>query len=578
MKDEDYPIDVAQLRARATAALGRKIAVPPEYLDTQTPGANRKLLEELRVFQIELEMQNQELRQAQVELDLSRARYIDLYDLAPVGYVTVSEAGIILQANFTMANLLGVTRSEVVKQRITNFIEAEDQDGYYLLRKQILATGESQSCELRLMRPSGPTCWVHLAATIAPCEGGRTELRIVLSDITDRRQAQQERNDFEREMQETQKLESLGVLAGGIAHDFNNILTGILGSTDLATRELPPDSRVRIYLQSINESSTRAAHLCKQMLAYSGRGRFLIERVDLSQLVETTAQMLRVSINKKALLRFHLEPSLPVVEADATQLRQIVMNLVINASEALCEESGVIDLTTGVADLDPAEFEGVVVGSELACRRYVYLEVADNGCGMTAATHARLFDPFFTTKFTGRGLGLAAVLGIVRGHGGTIKVDSVPGSGATFRILFPAQSGVIEAPTRQPPAERRLGRQTVLVVDDEESVRTVASHMLELSGFDSVVVADGRQAVELFRADPNRFDLVLLDLTMPKMDGQEIFKQLRLLRADLPVVIMSGYSENDAILRFDQKGVARFLQKPFTVDQMRATLQSLMRQ
>ena len=396
-------------------------------------------------------------------------------------------------------------------------------------------------------------------------------------DITERHQAQIERDNIERKMQETQKLESLGVLAGGIAHDFNNLLTGILGNASMANTEIPAASPLHTHLDSIKEASLRAADLCKQMLAYSGRGRFMVQHININQLVEETAQMLKISISKKAILHFHLENDLPPVDADATQIRQVIMNLVINASEAIGENSGVIALTTGVIHLERAYFDNTLLAPALPEGDYVFLEVADSGSGMSAETKARIFDPFFTTKFTGRGLGLAAVLGIVRGHKGAIKVDSEIGRGTTFRLLFPATGGTSESPKSTPNVtERWQGHGTVLVVDDEEPVRSISARMLALSGFEPVLAADGQEAVDVFSADPDRFTLVLLDLTMPHMGGDETFRELQKLRADVPVVLMSGYNQQDVLGNFPGSDLISFLQKPFTLEDLRAVLRSVL--
>ena len=253
------------------------------------------------------------------------------------------------------------------------------------------------------------------------------------------------------------------------------------------------------------------------------------------------------------------------------------MNLVINASEAIGDKSGVIALTTGLTRVDRAYLAGTMLASELTEGEYVFLEVSDNGCGMNAETQARIFDPFFTTKFTGRGLGLAAVLGIVRGHKGALKVYSEPGRGTTFKLLFPAASGASDAAAEGPSAPGRWqGRGTVLVVDDEETIRSTVARMLLLTGFEPVLVADGREAVEVFRADPGRFVLVLLDLTMPHMDGEETFTELRRLRADVRVVLMSGFNQQEALVRFPGKGLASFLQKPFNVETLRAVFQGVL--
>ncbi|MES2694218.1 MAG: response regulator, partial [Verrucomicrobiota bacterium] len=282
-------------------------------------------------------------------------------------------------------------------------------------------------------------------------------------------------------------------------------------------------------------------------------------------------QLLSLSISKQAVLRFNLAPGLPAVEGDATQLRQVIMNLVINASEAIGARSGAIGLSTGLTRVDRAYLGGTILAPELPPGTYVSLEVSDNGSGMDAATQAKIFDPFFTTKFTGRGLGLAAVLGIVRGHKGALKVYSEVGRGTTFKILLPCASVAAEpAPGAAYSPAAWQGRGTVLVVDDDETVRSTAAAMLKKLGFDVALVADGCEAVEVFRGTPERFTLVLMDLTMPHLDGRQAFAELRRLRADVRVVLMSGFSEEEAISQFTGKGLAGFLQKPFQHEDLSA--------
>ena len=297
-----------------------------------------------------------------------------------------------------------------------------------------------------------------------------------------------------------QKLESLGVLAGGIAHDFNNILMAIIGNADLALMRINKESPAVENLHRIEQAAARAADLAKQMLAYSGKGKFVVENVDLNTLLEEMLHMLEVSISKKAVLRLNLHQPLPPVEADATQMRQIVMNLVINASEAIGDKSGVIAITTGCMDCDRNYLKDVWLDENLADGLYVYLEIADTGCGMDKETLAKLFDPFFTTKFTGRGLGMAAVLGIVRGHKGAIKVYSEPGRGTTFKILLPASGRPAELFNGDSHTDDWQGSGTVLLVDDEETVRGIGAEMLKELGFTAITAGDGREAVEIFKS------------------------------------------------------------------------------
>ncbi len=382
---------------------------------------------------------------------------------------------------------------------------------------------------------------------------------------------------MEKKLQETQKLESLGILAGGIAHDFNNLLTGVLGNASLARMDLPPVSPAHASLEGIETAAQRAAELCKQMLAYSGKGHFIVHRLDLSMLVRDTAELIQVSIGKKVMLTFSLSDTLPPVAADATQIRQIIMNLVINASDAIGDRRGLITLGTGVQHADQAYLSEAYLSPDLCEGEYVYLEVSDDGCGMSAETRAKIFDPFFTTKFTGRGLGLAAVIGIVRGHHGALRVYSEPGKGSTFKLLLPASDGSPEKsapPSVVAPAWRTSG--TVLVVDDEEPVRNVSARMLQNWGCQTEVACNGREALAKFRTDPARFAAVLLDLTMPEMDGTATFSALRRIRPGVRVLLMSGFNEQDAVSRFAGKGLAGFLQKPFTPTALQEKLKSIL--
>ena len=384
-----------------------------------------------------------------------------------------------------------------------------------------------------------------------------------------RAEAEEERGRIQVKLKEAQKLESLGVLAGGIAHDFNNLLTSILGNASLARMDLPPNSRADYSLQQIEATSLRAAELCKQMLAYAGKGRFVVQTQDLSRLINDIIQLIRVSLSKKASIDLELAPNLPPVMADAAQVRQIVMNLVINASESIGDRAGRIVITTGVLRLDPDFFEDAVCSPENPAEDYVFLRVQDDGCGMTAAVRARIFEPFFTTKFTGRGLGLSATLGIIRGHKGALKVQSEPGRGSTFTVLLPQVTdklAVPEAPATTATSWRGQGR--ILVVDDEAAVRVVARRALETLGFTVAVAQDGREAVEIFAANPASFVAVLMDLTMPQLNGLEAFAQMRQLHPSVRVLLMSGYDAQESTAHLAAQGLAGFLPKPFELAEL----------
>jgi len=405
----------------------------------------------------------------------------------------------------------------------------------------------------------------------------RQELHALQKEMAERQRAEEERRKLEVQLQQTQKLESLGVLAGGIAHDFNNLLMGILGHADLALLELPAGSSAWHLITEAINGARRAAELTKQMLAYSGKGRFVVEPLNLSNLTEDMTRLLQISISKKCLLNYTFTPDLPAVGADPAQMRQIIMNLIINASEAIGDRSGAIAVSTGVMPCDRAYLSETYLGVNLPEGQYVYLEVADTGCGMTPETQAKIFDPFFTTKFVGRGLGLSAVLGIVRGHQGALKVSSEPGKGTTFKVLFPATAQPAKADARPELGTKEWrGSGTVLIVDDEAVSRLVACRMMQTMGFTVLAAADGREGVEVFRRESARIRLVLLDLTMPHLDGDEAFREMKRIRDTVKAILTSGYNEQTATSQLEGKGLAAFIQKPYHFEELRSVVRRVL--
>ncbi|MBM3981779.1 MAG: PAS domain S-box protein [Planctomycetes bacterium] len=484
--------------------------------------------------------------------------------------------------NDVYCRVFGKSTSELLGHGWQPMVHVEDVALVESQLKTMSAANPVVVIENRVYDAAGRVRWMEFVNRgFYDPAGALVELQAVGRDVTDRRAAEdarraleadlrvkEEQQKYERQLLQSQKLESLGVLAGGIAHDFNNLLTGILGYASLAQMRLPPGDPVNEDLKRIEAASQRAADLCQQMLAYAGRGQFVVQPVDLTALTEEMAQLLGTVISRKAVLKFNLTSGVPPVLADATQLRQTVMNLITNASDAIGATSGVITLTTGLIDAD-ARYLAEVGAPELPAGPYVYLEVSDTGCGMTDEVRERMFDPFFTTKFTGRGLGLTAVLGIVRAHRGAIKVYSQVGKGTTFKVLLPALAdGAATAPAA-PAVPARDGRgRNVLVVDDEEDVRVFARKVLELSGFAVALAPDGRAGADAFAADPGAFAAVLLDLTMPRLNGADAYRAMRRHRADVRVVLMSGFAEQEATAGFEGKGLAGFLRKPFRADHL----------
>jgi signal transduction histidine kinase len=392
------------------------------------------------------------------------------------------------------------------------------------------------------------------------------------------RQGERERRELEAQMFQAQKLESLGVLAGGIAHDLNNMLTPVLGYAQLATDALPGDSPAVAMLEHVSTNARRAADLVLQILAYAGKGRFVIQPVDLSRLVREMGGLLRSAVSVNAELGYDLAPALPPVEADATQLRQVVMNLVTNASEAIAEGGGTITVRTGLIRADDRAPQSRNAKTDVPGGTAVFLEVADSGCGMTADVIRKIFDPFFTTKFTGRGLGLAAVQGIARVHGGAVQVFSEPGKGSTFRLRLPRSTMTAATPVVLPQSADWRGTGTVLVIDDEKAVRHITALLLEQAGLAVVVAGDGPEGLRTFCEHQQTFDAVVLDLTMPGMGGLEAAATLRSLSPKLPIVLMSGFSVDEMMLQSAGVGIAGFVQKPFNTSDLLTAVRHALRQ
>ena len=380
----------------------------------------------------------------------------------------------------------------------------------------------------------------------------------VLSDVTELKRA-------EARLRDAQKLESLGLLAGGVAHDFNNLLVGVIGNASLAQEMLSPDHEAGELLAGVLKAGEQAAHLTRQMLAYAGKGKFLVEALDISALIPDMSVLVRPSIPKRTALQLDLKEELPPILADRGQVQQVFMNLVLNAAEAIGSREGQITVKTGVENVNASYVQRHPEAAGIQPGKYLSLEVRDTGCGMDEGTRARIFDPFFTTKFTGRGLGLAAVAGIVRGHKGAIVVDSEPGKGSCFTVLFPSAARAAEEPVVAASQPTPRGAGVVLIVDDEQIVLEMAKKALERQGYTVLLADGGAAAIELLRSRPgDDVALVVLDQSMPNMNGEEVLPELRKLRAEVKVMMSSGYSESETMGLVKGQRVSGFIQKPYT--------------
>jgi PAS domain S-box-containing protein len=580
----------------------------------------RVALEELRVAEEELRQQNEELAATHIELDLERQRFEELFEFAPNPYFVTDPVGIIIRANLSASTLLRVPPRFLPGKALATYVANEDRPRFRTLVTAIPQDGRSRTGAFKLQPREGDIVEVELTYSVSQGSGALTQIKWMARDVTEHermarqiralnaqlesrvaaqtadlsaaqrlarelvekeQEARRAAEASEAQSRHVQKLESIGVLAGGIAHDFNNLLHVVLGNADIALSNLTTGSPAREPLEEVVRATLRAADLTRQLLAYSGKGAFVVRHLDLSTEVREMATLLRTSISKQATLEWELASDLPAISADPTQIRQVVMNLITNASDALGDSGGAITLRTGVSDLEELEqqrFGRPPHGEDPADREggpLVYLEIGDTGQGMSPDTLSRIFDPFFSTKFSGRGLGLAAVMGIVRSHRGFIRIRTELGKGTAFRVLFPAVGGA--APKLQKPSAERSewrGNGTILVVEDEEGVREVAERMLQDIGFETVGAEDGRHALDLMEEIGDRVTAVLLDLSMPRMGGPETFRRLREMKPDLPILMMSGYTEQVVAPQFTNSGpgTTGFLQKPFLAEDLIAVL------
>ncbi len=482
----------------------------------------------------------------------------------------------ILDCNPAATTIFGYSREELVGQVVDVLhVDREAREEFRLhLYRAVEERGFLGLLEFRMKRKDGTVFpSEHSVVPLMHESGKRIGWVSVVRDIGERKHAEEERRRSEARLQEAQRLESLGVLAGGIAHDFNNLLTGILGHADMARLRLLPGSPARESLEQVVLAARRAAGLTQQLLAYAGRGRVVFRPLHLEDLIAETMELLAASIPQSCTLQFQPGEEVPPIEGDETQLRQVVMNLILNAAEAIGNRAGAISIRTSVRECTAADLADGQTGESLPSGRYVMLEMADTGCGMTEEVKSRIFEPFFTTKVTGRGLGLAAVLGIARRHSGTIRVASLPGRGTTMTVLFPVSGRPVEPESAPRTAEPTWqGRGTILVVDDEVTLVAVAEAMLQEMGFGALSASDGREAIELFREHAQDISAVLLDLAMPRIDGAEVCRELRRIRPQVPVILCSGIGADEAAVRIQETGLDGFLQKPFTLEELAAVI------
>jgi signal transduction histidine kinase len=491
-----------------------------------------------------LEAQRKELREAETLLGTVIAN-------APIILWSVDTRGVFTLSVGRELATLGLAQGQVVGSCVFDMMDVPN------IRRAL--AGEELTATVEM----GDHTFETMCRPLRDPAGAVTGVLGVSTNITERRRAEREQAKLQAQLLQVQKLESLGLLAGGIAHDFNNLLTSMLGCASAVQRLLPDSSPALPVLNDVITAARRAADLTRQLLAYSGQGRFEVRALDVSEDVREISHLLEAALPKNVRLHLELGAGLPAVEADPAQVQQVVLNLVVNGIEAIGHEPGSVFLTTGVVDVDVASATDFVGPVPLSPGRYVFVQVRDTGCGMDEATKAKIFDPFFTTKFTGRGLGLAATLGIARSHKGAVGLSSVPGKGTTFRLLLPASSLPVQRIRRPPPMDF-TGSGTILIVDDDHGVRGTLRMLLTTLGFDVLEARDGQEALDVFAARADGIALVILDLTMPVLGGREVFSELCRIRPGVSVILSSGYDKEETMRRFGAKGLAGFLQKPYT--------------
>lgn len=579
------------LRRRAEKVLQDKATLSPKVLDDLSSEEILVVFHELQVHQIELELQNEELQRTQVDLDRARVRYFNLYDLAPVGYCTLSANGLITEANLAVATLLGVARSDLVNQPISRFILKDDQDLYYLYSKQFFTSpatfrqypaqtgfgqpSASQACELRMVKEDGTEFWMQMRMTAVQDAECASEFRVVLSDISERKRTEAQQSEFDEQKRQIQKAESLRRMAGAIAHLFNNQLYVVLGNLEMALDDMVGNVSVRQKIVKAMQAARRSSEVSGLLLSYLGHNAGKPEILDLSGMCRDNLPRIQAALPDDIAMTVNLFSPGPVIRANANQMLQVLTQLVTNGWEAIGGRAGQVSVTTKVvplSELPRCQVEST--GHHSGAENFACLEVTDTGCGMTPEELDKIFDPFFSTKFTGRGLGLAVAAGLVKAWKGMIGVQSTAGKGSTFRAFFPL---VTDAAPRQTanlpePGDFKTSGRTVLLVDDDYVVRNLVASVLNRLGFSVLAAAGGSEAMALFRRHQGTIDCLITDLCMPGMDGWETLSALRNIQPDLPVILSSGYDETQAMNGDHVERVQGFLHKPYSLDDLRNVL------
>lgn len=567
--DDKIANGTAELRreAEVKATPQRAASAPTAEIDS------KRLLHELQVHQIELDMQNETLQHTVQLLEEHEIHLRNIIKNTPAGYFRINFEGRFVEVNDAWLRIHGYDSPEEIIGKHFSVTQVEEELNIALKHVTDLLSGTAiLSGEFSHVRKDGSVGYHTFSAHPVVHTGKVVGLEWFIIDRSDQKLIEDEKRMLQQQFQHTQKMESLGVLAGGIAHDFNNILAIIMGNCSLIEMDYETAGN---HIPAIKTAVERAAGLCRQMLTYAGKGQTVLSPFNIVKLVDEMVKMLRMTIRQNVTIIPKLPTDILSINGDESQIRQVVMNLIINASEAVGDGYGEVLVSLAKAEIKTGLSAKDHLGNAIPPGQYVCLEVTDNGCGMDAETKLRIFEPFYTTKFTGRGLGMSAVLGIINIHGGRMQLVSQPGQGSTFRIYIPILITESGEERRSVPSARWQGSGTILFVEDEEEIKLVAKELLEILGFAVIEASNGKEALELYQQHVADITLVVTDMGMPIMNGYELFHELKKLNPNLPIVISSGFGDVAIFSHIAPDDIAGIISKPYSFDLLREVLKKV---
>jgi PAS domain S-box-containing protein len=558
----------SDLRRKAEKSLAKTRSYPKDE-------PTLKLVHELRVHQIELEMQNEELQQAREEIEVGLEKYSDLYDFAPVGYFTLTDDGTIKEANLTGASQLGIERSLVINHHFSLYLSKDSHSVFTDFLRKIFEDTTKKECEVKLSGNESNPRYIHIMGTAVKGEGNVWQCLIAVMDVTDRKHAEEEKKRIEIQLAQKQKMETIGTFAGGIAHDFNNILAAIIGYAELAIIDELKHEKLHKDLEGVLKASKRARDLVAQILSFSRHGEMNYKPIKLQATIKESLRMLRAIIPVTIEIRQNIRSS-GMIMADPVQIHQIMMNLILNAVQAMGEMGGVLDLSLEDVAVDESS---VIHGLDLNPGTYIMLTISDTGHGIEPEVLERIFEPYFTTKNKGgnSGLGLSVVQGIVKKNKGAIICKSRPGEGTTFVIYLPlVEFNKEKGKESHDEVTLSPGTERILFIDDEPDLAEMAKMALENLGYRVTSLTSSGKALEVFKENPESFDLVITDMTMPEMTGERLAQRLMEIRHDIPIILCSGYGEHISTEKVKDIGIQEYVMKPFTLADLAGTIRRVL--